>query len=263
MRGSDAFSICRAYRLANLEGIANVANHGGGYSYRLCKNEPGKVSESCFQQTPLRFASDTTQWLQHTNGTKYPIALTKLSVGTTPAGSEWARIPIPGCLIGNCSKGLDPATGKAYPCPEGYPNGARGFSDSCTEFQFPEPLPGLHGFGYTNNNELRPDVVHGDDSASEGPNGGDHFHDYSIVDEVVVPADLQAGDYLLSWRWVRLHLCLSSHGRLGAEGLLCCAGLRADDANMAELRRHQAGLAESVANDSTIWKFESTPHYLR
>jgi hypothetical protein len=59
----------------------------------------------------------------------------------------------------------------------------------------------LHGFGYTNNNERRIDVVHGGDSASEGPNGGDHFHDYSIVDEVVVPTNLQPGDYLLSWRW--------------------------------------------------------------
>ena len=56
---------------------------------------------------------------------------------------------------------------------------------------------------------MRPDVVHGGDSPSEGPNGGDHFHDYSIVDEVVVPAELQAGDYLLSWRWVRVHLCLT------------------------------------------------------
>ncbi len=180
---------------------ARVGADGGGYSYRLCKNELGKVNEHCFQQTPLRFASADTQWLQHTNGSRYAIALTKLSVGTTPSGSEWARVPIPGCLIGNCSKGVDPATGKNFPCPEGYANGTRGFSDSCTEFQFPEPLPGLHGFGYTNNNERRIDVVHGGDSASEGPNGGDHFHDYSIVDEVVVPTNLQPGDYLLSWRW--------------------------------------------------------------
>ncbi len=29
----------------------------------------------------------------------------------------------------------------------------------------------------------------------------DGFHDYSIVDQVVIPADLPEGDYLLSWRW--------------------------------------------------------------
>jgi hypothetical protein len=66
------------------------ANHGGGYSYRLCKNVPGKVSEQCFQDTPLKFAEDDVQWLQHINGTRYQIAMTKF---TSPAGTEWARIP--------------------------------------------------------------------------------------------------------------------------------------------------------------------------
>ena len=37
------------------------ANHGGGYSYRLCKiPEEGKsgLTEECFQKMPLRFASN-------------------------------------------------------------------------------------------------------------------------------------------------------------------------------------------------------------
>eukprot|EP00912_Choanoflagellata_sp_UC4_P000986 UC4_evm8s607 len=38
------------------------ANHGGGYSYRLCKNIKGKVNEACFQATPLEFASNQS-WL--------------------------------------------------------------------------------------------------------------------------------------------------------------------------------------------------------
>lgn len=126
--------------------------------------------------------------------------MTKVSVGTTPPGSEWARIPIPGCLVGNCSAKL-PGTNTSYRCPEGYPNGAHGFSDDCTQFQFPEPLPGLHGFGYTNSGTRRRDIVNGHDGASEGPYGGDHFHDYSIVDKVAVPSQLEAGEYLLSWRW--------------------------------------------------------------
>jgi hypothetical protein len=29
---------------------AAMANHGGGYSWRLCKNVPGGVNEACFQQ---------------------------------------------------------------------------------------------------------------------------------------------------------------------------------------------------------------------
>jgi hypothetical protein len=29
----------------------------------------------------------------------------------------------------------------------------------------------------------------------------DKYHDFSIVDRVVVPEDLDTGHYLLSWRW--------------------------------------------------------------
>ena len=42
------------------------ANHGGGYSYRLCKiPEEGRsgLTEECFQRTPLFFASNQ-QWVQ-------------------------------------------------------------------------------------------------------------------------------------------------------------------------------------------------------
>ena len=42
-------------------GWSIYANHGGGYSYRLCKKEKGKeVTEECFQQTQLNFASNFT-----------------------------------------------------------------------------------------------------------------------------------------------------------------------------------------------------------
>ena len=42
---------------------ANNANHGGGYSYRLCKSTPGaNVTEACFQKGHLDFAGEA-QWL--------------------------------------------------------------------------------------------------------------------------------------------------------------------------------------------------------
>ena len=42
--------------------FALYANHGGGYSYRLCKPDAtGKPTEACFQKTPLQFATDSTQ----------------------------------------------------------------------------------------------------------------------------------------------------------------------------------------------------------
>lgn len=145
------------------------ANHGGGYSYRLCKNSPGQVTEECFQRTPLRFVGNT-QWLQHINGSKLEIPRVTLSNGTFPAGSEWARQPIPGCKRGN---------------PEHGPAG-HGFTDVCVHgTEYPEPIRGIAGFGYTN---------------KTAP-GLDMFHDYSIVDQVIIPSTLEPGDYLLSWRW--------------------------------------------------------------
>merc|ERR1719445_1946649 len=40
---------------------AIYANHGGGYAYRLCKIEDGKeVTEDCFQNTHLEYATNTT-----------------------------------------------------------------------------------------------------------------------------------------------------------------------------------------------------------
>ena len=147
------------------------ANHGGGYSYRLCRDEPGQVTEACFQRMPLKFASDT-QVLQHINGTKYEVPLVKTVEGTFPASSEWARVPFPECKA-------EPCTEAPHVC-----QATRGLNDICAELAFPEPIPNTHGFGHNN-----------DTSVEDG------FHDYDIVDQVVVPADLPAGDYLLSWRW--------------------------------------------------------------
>ena len=43
-----------------------TANHGGGYSYRLCRAPAAgeALTEECFQQTVLRFSGDT-QWVQY------------------------------------------------------------------------------------------------------------------------------------------------------------------------------------------------------
>jgi len=140
---------------------AQWANHGGGYAYRLCPKVPGQLpSEECFQQHHMRFAQEFSV-LQHVNGTRTNIPLVKVSEGTTPKGSEWVRNPIPSCATG------------------GSPSG-HGFADACTETEFPEPIPGLHGFGHKLN---------------------DPMHPYNIMDYVVVPDDLPDGQYFLSWRW--------------------------------------------------------------
>lgn len=150
-----------------VEGAWGVwANHGGGYSYRLC-SKAEEISEECFQRTPLKFAQPNggTSILQHINGTRVEIPLVKLSNGTFPEGSEWARIPFPGCATGGTPPG-------------------HGFEDACTQFNFPEPIPNTHGFGYTNDSSV-----------------GCGFHDWSIVDTLIIPEDLDEGEYLISWRW--------------------------------------------------------------
>ncbi len=81
------------------------ANHGGGYSYRLCKKEKGKeVTEECFQQTPLNFASNFTT-IKYYDGSRKPfdIKATTTDVGTWPKASQWRKNPIPMC---NCDMGV-------------------------------------------------------------------------------------------------------------------------------------------------------------
>eukprot|EP00656_Telonema_subtile_P056025 TRINITY_DN8857_c0_g1_i1.p1 TRINITY_DN8857_c0_g1~~TRINITY_DN8857_c0_g1_i1.p1 ORF type:complete len:345 (+),score=39.24 TRINITY_DN8857_c0_g1_i1:155-1189(+) len=145
------------------------ANHGGGYSYRLCKNHPGQVNEECFQRTSLEFAGDTS-WLQHINGSRIPIPRLTTSTGTYPQGSQWTRIPFPQCA--------DPTDTGAKPQYDA------GFKDICDHFQFPEPIYNTHGFGHDNSTRVM-----------------DGFHDYSVVDKVLIPEELPEGDYLVSWRW--------------------------------------------------------------
>merc|ERR1711871_1523919 len=73
--------------------------------------------------------------------------------------------------------------------------------------EYPEPLlngqrVGLIGFGYCNNTHptsTEAEVKSETDTSATCT--GDAYHSYSIVDRVVVPADLEPGDYLLSWRW--------------------------------------------------------------
>ena len=68
------------------------ANHGGGYSYRLCKipeEGPSGLTEECFQRTPLFFASNE-QWVQTGYDTETRIYFTanRTTKGTYPPGKN-------------------------------------------------------------------------------------------------------------------------------------------------------------------------------
>jgi len=149
-------------------GWGQVANHGGGYQYRLCKlPEEGKsaLTEECFQQTPLTYAHDR-QWVQYgyDTGSKVEFLANRTAVGTFPAGSVWTKNPIPNCAGLGGGYGDPDST-----CPGG--------------LQFPAPAAGLFGHGANIHFPTRADFQ------------------WTLMDEVVVPADLVPGDYVLSFRW--------------------------------------------------------------
>lgn len=216
------------------------ANHGGGYSYRLCKSSE-TVTEECFQRMPLRFAGDK-QWLQwrqasagnHSTMSRVEIPRVTVSNGTFPEGSEWARVPIPACRVcpahfdwsvAGCSDGADCAgccaTVGVPPNPRINSSwwrsqdcfalcGANGLPGSCPkgQTQFPEPVPGLSSLW---SSWLWCDTPGANDRRLHGGGLTDTPHDepcsnaimmkINIVDRVLVPEDLEPGNYVLSWRW--------------------------------------------------------------
>jgi len=205
-------------------GFALTANHGGGYSYRLCKAD-GIVNETCFQNTVLKFAGDKS-FIQYSGkivpgAPRYQIPLVKVTEGTFPPGSEWARNPVPACNFCNQAMCGDPLMMPNFTDPSGklswgdkkitYYGGkawikevrcgvvCAGEDNNETfanntylppsgqlcdgQTQFEEPMPGLSGF-----------VVNSTFPAKS-------VTAFSVVDLMQVPQDIEPGAYFLSWRW--------------------------------------------------------------
>ena len=207
--------------------FALVANHGGGYSYRLCPAD-GEVNEKCFQAHQLDFAGKGSE-IVYTNGTRTAIPRRTTREGTFPAGSEWARNPVPSCR--NCDSVFDQC---GAPLPM-VPGPIKNFSDvtdpvwvwerqvACmskciTPFletgddddghgvinrckgqtQFPEPAPGISGWG----GSTLPYPNWWPYPSADTVNAPDDYGwKWSVADKVAVPRDLKPGNYLLSWRW--------------------------------------------------------------
>eukprot|EP00111_Clytia_hemisphaerica_P010894 TCONS_00031897-protein len=142
------------------------ANHGGGYSYRLCKmpKEGRKgLTEECFQQRPLKFVGDKL-WIQYgeDKSTRIEVPAVRTDKGTFPLGSQWTKNPIPAC------NGRNGGVLTTTPCPNGT--------------QFPAVAPDLQGYGF---------YIH---------EPGRHFP-FTIIDLVQIPKDLEEGEYVISFRW--------------------------------------------------------------
>ena len=144
-----------------------VANHGGGYSYRLCKlpsEGNSGLTEECFQKTPLKFVG-AAQWVQYGEdvSTREEFPAVRVNIGTFPRGSQWTKNPIPAC--------------------NGDDGGYFSNSSACLKgTQFPPPKPGLFGFGINQLLNVAP-------------------FKWSIIDKVYIPEDLVPGHYVLSFRW--------------------------------------------------------------
>ena len=160
------------------------------------------VTEECFKAGHLDFVGDhhIIQWGPH-KLTRKEIPAVYTSNGTHPAGSMWARGPIPTCAHAN--GGYVWRGTSAIDC-EPYPWRA----ENLRKTQFPPPLPGLYGWGTdyiakphnympcasktTSNLPLRALSRPVDDKISCASD--------FIIDRLQVPTNVSAGDYVLSWR---------------------------------------------------------------
>lgn len=180
------------------------ANHGGGYAFRLCPKDTALLfdlpTEACFQKHHLPFAGDV-QWLQRgaDKSTRQEIPAMRVSEGTSPAGSQWTRFPIPAC---GGSLGGDAAGGSDV-------DGRMQGGAECNRSQFEPPVSGLYGFGLCQC--LWPSFE--EQVATESPGHPDARHcrpeevdqvrsfwNLNVIDLVQVPSDLPPGDYVMSWR---------------------------------------------------------------
>merc|ERR550539_834611 len=81
-------------------GWALSAQHGGGYSYRLCpKSEFGKSgpqnTEKCFQSHHLSFVGSNST-IHFDDNSQADISI-HATLYTDPDGKQWRQSPIPGC----------------------------------------------------------------------------------------------------------------------------------------------------------------------
>jgi len=147
-------------------GWATKAWHGGGYSYRLCPAD-SDLSEECFQKTPLDFVGNSSLRWGGEGGDRVSFNTTELgwevSTGTIPRGSMWRKNPIPRGAHAWSFYGASTAP----VCEE-----SAACKDSATT-----PAPGVCKCS------------------------GEWNDAVDIMDHVVIPHSLPAGEYVLGWRW--------------------------------------------------------------
>jgi len=179
-----------------------VANHGGGYQWRLCRaaefTTDGIKNEECFQRSPLEYASSKSaiefgahhRITNETGGRRAEFDAVRVTDANTrgvmPTGSTWTKFPVPNCGPGknlNCIDG--PGETPAY------------LHGKPLLLNFPEPAPGVYGFG-VGDLQYSHFFANSHTALEQKQKTEDQF-DFTVVDRVKVPE--QEGRYVLSWRW--------------------------------------------------------------
>jgi len=143
------------------------ANHGGGYSYRLCPLGED-LTEECFKKIPLDFVGPSVFRWGGRGGATHSFDAVTVSNGTSPEGSMWRKNPIPRAwrdVQGNWGKGSNQLqTGE-------------GFQPYCKDNGIDKD-----GNAYSCTSEWGP-------------------YNMEMVDMVTIPANLKPGPYVVGFRW--------------------------------------------------------------
>ena len=148
-----------------------MANHGGGYSYRLAPAD-GPLTEEEFRKMPLDFEGNSTLMWDRVPMLEFNASARgwETSEGTVPVGSTWRKNPIPSGLWEREGAQFEPVCEESEACLRTYTTG-----------------PWIE----------KPGVC----KCSGFSNGGPLLPNLEIVDLVRVPASLAPGKYVLQWRW--------------------------------------------------------------
>lgn len=142
------------------------AFHGGGYTYRLCPATE-TLTEECFQQHPLQFVGQQSFRWGGLGGKQIWFNGTYATDGVHPLGSMWSKMPVPAG-------------------PWGYKLHGATFEPKCDEP--PACRAAVEHYAPQMTCQCSGDGI-GDIPTLE------------IVDQVLLPADLPAGEWVLGWRW--------------------------------------------------------------
>ena len=205
---------------------AIYANHGGGYAYRLCRNVGKReMSEACYQQTHLEFATETTE-VRYMDGSRPSVWInaTTTSKGTWPLGSQWRKNPVPmcGCDAGIGCKPRSSSTITSSSSTITSSSSTITSSSSLSSSSAAPPSRGSDGCSAANPyacydraypksylaaGQRVPECPTGlmfPSAWAEGAGAGETPHagafEFILVDRLRVPV-LPPGDYSLSWRW--------------------------------------------------------------